>query len=410
MPIYYRCSVCGNIANERKQWQGKDRVYTDSCVRCGSKSRPEIIEDDPDHELIKENVRLAKQKQNHQDKNRINNKSFREYARIENAIEEYAKALKYIFETNGSELSKNFPDYSYISPSEEYDGEIGVIQISDTHFNELVDLPHNKYDMRVASHRFYKLAMEAISIFKSRNIKKVSVVFTGDLLNSDRRLDEMLNKATNRSKATFVAVDLIIKFLSHLNLHFDISVNSVLGNESRVTKEMPFSNNVLSDNYDFVIMNAVKLLLKDSGIKFGDMSQTAVILNINGHRVLAKHGFGKKIEKPNDIQSLIGRYHIQQSDIDCVMVGHIHATLIQDYLYRSGSTVGSNSFNEEALNLTSRASQNIYIFGKSYRYSISIDLQNFVDGEWYDIHDSMMEYDSKNNKNHKTKTIMEIVI
>ena len=46
-----------------------------------------------DMELIEENVRLAKQKQKAQDKNRIETKSFREYARIENALEEYTKAL-----------------------------------------------------------------------------------------------------------------------------------------------------------------------------------------------------------------------------------------------------------------------------------------------------------------------------
>tara|TARA_R100000329_G_scaffold54015_1_gene49346 strand:- start:145 stop:474 length:330 start_codon:yes stop_codon:yes gene_type:complete len=42
-----------------------------------------------DKDIIETNVRLAKQKQRHQDLNRIYNKSFREHARVENAVEEY---------------------------------------------------------------------------------------------------------------------------------------------------------------------------------------------------------------------------------------------------------------------------------------------------------------------------------
>ena len=49
-------------------------------------------------ELIQENVRLAKQKQSAQDKNRIQNKSFREYARVENAVSEYTKRLARLFD------------------------------------------------------------------------------------------------------------------------------------------------------------------------------------------------------------------------------------------------------------------------------------------------------------------------
>ena len=54
------------------------------CNVCGHKS-VYVIEN---LELIQENVRLAKQKQSAQDRNRIQNKSFREYARVENAVSE----------------------------------------------------------------------------------------------------------------------------------------------------------------------------------------------------------------------------------------------------------------------------------------------------------------------------------
>jgi hypothetical protein len=39
--------------------------------------------------------------------------------------------------------------------------------------------------------------------------RKVVVACLGDFLNSDRRLDELLSNATNRSKATLLAVDIL---------------------------------------------------------------------------------------------------------------------------------------------------------------------------------------------------------
>ena len=53
-----------------------------------------------DLELLRENVRYRKEKQKAQDVNRIERKGFREHARIENAVEEYSKELKQLFENN----------------------------------------------------------------------------------------------------------------------------------------------------------------------------------------------------------------------------------------------------------------------------------------------------------------------
>lgn len=50
-----------------------------------------------DKEIIIENVKLGKKAQKAQDRNRIANKSFREYARLDNALTEYSEHLISIF-------------------------------------------------------------------------------------------------------------------------------------------------------------------------------------------------------------------------------------------------------------------------------------------------------------------------
>ena len=171
--------------------RGKQRW---GCLSCKHKTVYPIH--DADLEIVRENVRLSKQKQKAQDKNRIFNKAFREHSRIENAVEEYSKELITLFENNN--LNTTTTEHKTNNQA------VGVIQFSDVHFNELVDLENNKYDFRVASQRTRYFVNKAKLYFSTANVSNVVVALTGDLMNSDRRLDELLNQATNRAKATFL--------------------------------------------------------------------------------------------------------------------------------------------------------------------------------------------------------------
>ena len=144
------------------------------CNVCGHKS-VYVIEN---LELIQENVRLAKQKQSAQDRNRIQNKSFREYARVENAVSEYTKQLTRLFD--------KYKLSTYTQKHSEETSCVGVIQFSDVHFNELVDLPHNKYDFTVASKRCKHFVNQATKYFKAFGVTNVLMVQSGDLLNSEK--------------------------------------------------------------------------------------------------------------------------------------------------------------------------------------------------------------------------------
>ena len=355
-------------------------------------------------ELVKDNVRLAKQKQNFQDLNRIERKSFREYARIENAIEQYSKQLVKIFDKY--KLSK------YTTKHSENTKCAGVIQFSDVHFNELVDLKHNKYDFKIASSRCKYFVDNAIKYFKAFGVTNVLVALSGDLLNSDRRLDELLSMATNRSKATFLAVDILQQVILHLNQYFNVNVVSVTGNESRVRQEWGWSKMLASDNYDYTIHNVLKYVFKESDIRFIDSDPSEAVVNIAGQNLLILHGNGavKKTALETSINQLIGRYKMRGTSIDYVIFGHIHSARVGDNYSRSSSMVGANDYSEKALNLAGRASQNCYIFyNNGNRDGIKIDLQNY--GEGYDINESLEAYNAKSSdKLRKGTTIFKVVV
>ena len=90
----------------------------------------------------------------------------------------------------------------------------------------------------------------------------------------------------------------------------------------------------------------------------------------------------------------------------------MHECKISDYYARGSSLVGANAYSENALNLSSRASQNTYIlFEDKSRIDIRIDLQNTNSKESYNINDELAEYNAKSEQKSKVKSkIIEIVI
>jgi hypothetical protein len=158
---------------------------------------------DPDQELLSVNVRLAKHRQALLDANRIERKAFREHARVENAAAAYARELAALLDERG------FTQDLLLSEAPTNGEAVLVVQLSDLHFNERVELPSNRYDFTVAAARLAKLAGRIKQLGRSYGATKVVIACLGDFLNSDRRLDELLSNATNRSKATLLAVDIL---------------------------------------------------------------------------------------------------------------------------------------------------------------------------------------------------------
>lgn len=359
-----------------------------------------------DDDLVEQNVRYQKQKQKFQDYNRIERKAFREYARVENAVEEYTKELIDVFDANPYK-----PEGVYYESS---DKAVGVLHLTDLHFNELIDINSNKYDFTVASKRIYKLVIEATHYFILHGITDVFVMMSGDTLNSDRRLDELVSMATNRSKATFIAVQIIENAIVHLNENFNVHMAGVVGNESRVGKDYNWASNIVSDNYDFVIFNILRHKLKDTkGVSFLGLSDKhEEVVEVNGKNFLLVHGHQLGKDTSKDLSKLIRKYAHRDIDIDFTIWGHLHEAMVSDFYARGSSLCGSNNYSEDALLLVSKASQNLHIvFNKDRIDSIKVDLQDTEGYSGYDTQDWEDAYNPKSvDKAKKKETILRITI
>jgi len=354
-----------------------------------------------DKDIVEYNIRLAKQKQKFQDLNRIERKSFREGTRQENALVEY--------NTEIIKLLKRESLKTKLSKKKHNTEAAIVVQIADTHFNELVELESNKYDFDIASKRLQKYAYKVKEYVKFHKANKVLIAITGDLINSDRRLDELMAAATNRAMATFLGVHLLKHFILDLNEIAEVQVCCVTGNESRVNQELGWVNLVSSDNYDFTIFEMLRLLLPDINFLRGDALE--LVVEINGKNMLVIHGHQLGRMDSNQVGKVISKYSAKGVIIDFIICGHLHETMIRDNIARSASLVGSNAYSENALNLSGTAAQNIYCFTDDGRHDIRIDLQETNGWDGYDIKEELFAYNAKSaQKTHKKETIFKIII
>jgi len=348
--------------------------------------------DEPDEELVKENVKLAKRTQRFMDTNRIERKAFREHARIENALSDYNEQLIAILNEHC------FTGLSYVHPIKNEE-MTAIVQISDTHFNELVDMVNNKYNFDVASRRLRKFAHEAKKLIGDET-SEVIIAFTGDLMNSDRRMDELLNQSTNRANATIMAIDLLKSFILDLNEDYNIHVLSVTGNESRLDQELGFSEYMATNNYDSTIFNILSMLFKDcDGVTFMFGNPMEQVIELHGKKILFTHGLALKGGSEQEIQRTFGRFSSFDILLDYIIFGHVHSCQIGDLHARSGSLVGANAYSERKLNVPGRASQNIHFVRKDSINSIRIDLQE-AENKGYGI----LEFENCYNPKSEQKT------
>lgn len=286
---------------------------------------------------------------------------------------------------------------------------VGVIQLSDLHFGEVVsEVNGNQFNLTVASKRLMKLASRSIVYFKAMGVTEVVLAMTGDLVNSDRRLDELASNANNRAKIVYTAVEILSKMIYDINREFNVTVSSVCGNESRINKDLGWIDFMAFDNFDAVIHMFLEFIFKDKdGVTIVPMQDPLeCVLNIAGKNLLLIHGHNG-LATDGRILSMVSRtqarYSMQGVRIDYIICGHIHESKIADMYARSASLVGGNAYSDKGLNLTSRAAQNIYLFSEDGIEGIKIDLQEYASFVGY-------EFDGKNDVYKETEQKANIII
>lgn len=331
------------------------------------------------------------------DINTYNNKTFREYARSINALEQLnIDLLDNISYLKPREIIN--VDYSDIVKT--YNSDVLVVQLSDLHFSEVVNEQFDRFDFTVLSKRLKKFANIIKEQYRLYNYRKIFIAITGDLINNDVIPSKLLNNSCNKAKAILLAVDILEQFILDIKSECnEIVIAFTAGNESRLDLDYNSDSSLITNNCDFIVFNILEKLLSDTGIKFIKGFANELIVNINGNNILLTHGviFAKgDIEK--SVAELIGKYSIRGINIRYVIFGHIHCQRNSSMFSRSGGIVGGNAFSDKTLNLMSRASQNMYVVSTDGTiHTIGVDLEVYTD-DMYDVIDKLNEFNDNPQK------------
>ena len=359
-------------------------------------------------EVLKSNHTYAKNEQKYRDITNAKGKHFREYVRVDNSIEELSTS---IFETLNNTNFNN----EIIKVKNDENKYMGIIHWSDLHFNEYVNIESNQYNWEIASKRLRKHVQYCMDLFRHFKVTDVFIAGTGDFLNSDRRLDELMINCDNRAKAIVLAYDLLRQAILEISKEFNVYCAFICGNESRLDLDIQNTKKLVSNNFDYTLSLMLNAYFKNcSNVNiFIPENPEECIINLMNKNILLIHGhkgFSSDIE--SSVSKIISKYSkTKHCNIDYVLFGHIHSAYISDNFARSGSLTGDNEYSFNKLQLTSKASQNCYLVSENSIHGFKVDLQN-VDGiKGYDYDKNNETYYSLSKDKCKDyEQIIKIVI
>lgn len=286
--------------------------------------------------------------------------------------------------TNAKQLNTFYTELKKI----EDDKPIGLIQLSDLHLGEIVELPINQYDLEQAAARLRLYCHRATTMLKAFGVDRAVLAMTGDLINSDRRLEEALTNEVPRTKAFLAGYKMLYQFISELASEFkQVDVFSVPGNESRLQPEWAWSDKMMFDNYDTLMHFLLAWQCQNiKNVGFGDRPELLErVLEINSKRICMTHGVKAGRRLATFAEKLQQRYTTNGRMVDYIIFGHKHHVEIHDAWAACGSLVGPNAYAEYGLNVTCHATQNVYLVRKNGIDAFCIDLKDASSVEGYPI-------------------------
>lgn len=346
--------------------------------------------------------KLVKETQLGADRGRAVKAADRKGMRAENAIEELNREVLESLKILGKKMPKGKRRTGKLTT----DKPVAVLHVSDLHLNELISTPSNTYDFEVASKRLQLMVRKAKAYALPMGVERVVVAFGGDLINSDRRIDEVTNMATNRSRAMVLSAWLLQQVVLDLRADFFVDCFAITGNEGRAKQELSFADPGVTDSYDASIYYMLQHMMEqtpDKGLRFHELQGNEAIFTVHQETFLLLHGHQVNMTDQRKVQAIMGKKSaMNNTRVTHILAGHIHSAMVSDYASRSSSLSGGNTYSEEALSFCSKASQNMHIvFNQTARAGtagldgIKLDLQN-VDGiEGYPIVEMLARHSAR---------------
>ncbi|AMW61698.1 DNA polymerase I [Bacillus phage Juglone] len=283
-------------------------------------------------------------------------------------------AMKLLFDSLKTELIeelKDLPKSKYITSVKKapQQGDKSLILcFSDWHVGMyVINESTGGYNFDMLTQYVDNIVAEVLKMVKEQNIKHLYVYNLGDITEhiNMRNVNQAFDAEMHLSKQIATSTRLTVDVLSKLSKHLHVTYTQIAGNHDRMQVS---KNDVISgDSTAYVLLSTLIMLQEDLGqlpnvtVVDNRESMYAHTQDIAGLTVKAVHGDKEK----KGLHNVIGK-HVKTKNIDLIIMGHFHSTLIQQEDYARykvvvGSPQGENDFSKDNNMSSSYGSQMIIV-------------------------------------------------
>lgn len=267
------------------------------------------------------------------------------------------------------------------SSDDERLGEAVILNISDLHMGERIDLKQmggmNSFDEKIARARLARLFQATVRLLSAywsgRPPSIIYAMLMGDLVSGEiheelAKTNDLLSIPAVRavSECLIAGLELLLREFPQLI----IEVVSVAGNHGRKTKK-PEAKGFSIDSYDTLVAWVIESWFsakKETRIRFSAPSSGDALINIFGWNFLVTHGdrigsrggsgfVGPAATISRGFQRVVMEYAAQGVVIDFIMIGHFHTSMELPQGFANGSLPGPSEYSRSGRMRPEPASQ-----------------------------------------------------
>lgn len=321
------------------------------------------IQNDKEVDKVKHENKVIKKELKYYKENDVKDEKLLEV--LSNVVEEYTP-----FKFNPPYINKN----NFNSDSE------AAVQLSDWHFDELVDyeqmLGINEFSVAIAKKRIDKLFKNIVKNSQIFGITTINLLMLGDMISGELH-DLAENNELKLIESILQLSDYTAQHIRNLTKYFDkIKILGLVGNHSR-THQKPRYKNKQKENYEYLLYEVIKREVKkfatfDLPGSYMKLHEIQDIPFLSLHGDIIRGGNGLNAIPGNlsrDISLLAGTLGKSGKRFDYVNMAHFHSSNITKAfqgakIIMNGSLIGANEFSLGALKKGEEPIQNYYIVQK----------------------------------------------
>lgn len=252
-----------------------------------------------------------------------------------------------------------------------------VVGLADIHYGATYHSINNKYSPEIAKLRFEDLTGKLIAFIQEKQIRKLTIVSLGDLIQGVIRLSDLKINDSTIVKATVEICRLIANMLNELSVYAEISYyHTPSANHTQLRVLGAKASELADEDLEYLMGNYIKDLCSHNKrifVHLANEGDNFIEVFVPGNEIIAMHGHQiKNIENVvKDISILHKKFY------DTVILGHYHSgkeipshegILGDAEVLISPSFVGSDPYSDSICK-GSKSCVKVYGFDKLYGHT-----------------------------------------